>query len=213
VDINISNEELLQELSKEEYRYSRIPVYDETIDEIKGILNVKDLIKNMHKKSFKIKNIMNEAYFVPQNKLINELFRELQINKIQMAIIVDEYGGTAGLVTMEDILEEIVGEIYDEYDEVEDIYQEIDENTFILSGSMAIYEVEGLLNIEIEDGDYDTLSGYLIEELGRIPSEKEKKIVVETPDITYKIEEIKDKRITRVKACKNNPKKDEIEEE
>ena len=214
VDMNLSISEAIEEMTEnEDFRYSRIVVYDENIDDVKGIVYLKDILLSGKNKNTKIKNLVKEAYFVPDTKPVNELFEELRRNRKQIAIAVDEYGGTSGLVTMEDILEEIVGEIYDEYDEVEDIYQEIDENTFILSGSMAIYEVEGLLNIEIEDGDYDTLSGYLIEELGRIPSEKEKKIVVETPDITYKIEEIKDKRITRVKACKNNPKKDEIEEE
>ena len=108
VDINISLNELLEELSDEEYRYSRIPVYDETIDEIKGILYVKDVLKNINKKNFKVKNVVKEAYFVSQNRLINEVFRELQKNKKQIAIILDEYGGTAGLVTMEDILEELV---------------------------------------------------------------------------------------------------------
>ena len=183
VDMNLSISAAIEEMTEnEDFRYSRIVVYEESIDDVKGIVYLKDILLSGKNKNTKIKNLVKEAYFV------------------------------SGLVTMEDILEEIVGEIYDEYDEVEDIYQEIDDNTFILSGSMAIYEVEGLLNIEIEDGDYDTLSGYLIEELGRIPAENEKKIVVETPDITYKIEEIKDKRITRVKACRNNPKKDENEE-
>ena len=213
VDMNLSISEAIEEMTEnEDFRYSRIVVYDENIDDVKGIVYLKDILLSGKNKNTKIKNLVKEAYFVPDTKPVNELFEELRRNRKQIAIAVHEYGGTSGLVTMEDILEEIVGEIYDEYDEVEDIYQEIDENTFILSGSMAIYEVEGLLNIEIEDGDYDTLSGYLIEELGRIPSEKEKKIVIETPDITYKIEEIKDKRITRVKACRNNPKKDENEE-
>ena len=212
VDMNLSISEAIEEMTEnEDFRYSRIVVYDENIDDVKGIVYLKDILLSGKNKNTKIKNLVKEAYFVPDSKPVNELFEELRRNRKQIAIAVDEYGGTSGLVTMEDILEEIVGEIYDEYDEVEDIYQEIDDNTFILSGSMAIYEVEGLLNIEIEDGDYDTLSGYLIEELGRIPAENEKKIVVETPDITYKIEEIKDKRITRVKACRNNPKKDEEE--
>ena len=110
------------------------------------------------------------------------------------------------MVTMEDILEEIVGEIYDEYDEVKNTWKSIDENTFILSGSMNIYEVEKVLDIKIEDGDYDTLSGYLLEKLGKIPSEKESPLI-ETLDINYKIEKIKNKRIIKVKACKNNPEK------
>lgn len=202
IDIHTTPAELLELISEEEYRHSRIPVYDETIDEIKGILYVKDILKNMNKKTFRIKTTMKEPYFVPQNKLINELFRELQKNKKQMAIIVDEYGGTAGLVTMEDILEELVGDIYDEYDEIEEEYEKIDENTYILSGSMTIYDVNKLLNTKIPEGDYDTLSGYLQEEMGRIPEDEELP-VIETKEVTFKIEEYEDKRIVKVKACKN----------
>ena len=206
VDVNISNEELMQEISKEEYRYSRIPVFDETIDEIKGILYVKDILKNINKKSFKVKNIMKDAYFVSQNRLINEVFKELQKNKKQIAIIVDEYGGTAGLVTMEDIIEELVGDIFDEYDKVEEQFEEIDENTYMLSGNMTIYDVNKLLNANIPEGDYDTISGFLQEKLGRIPEEKENPII-DTENVTYKIEEYEDKRIIKVKACKNNIEK------
>ena len=209
VDINISNEELINELSKEEYRHSRIPVYDETIDEIKGILYIKDVLKNINKKTFKVKNIMKEAYFVSQNKLINEIFKELQKSKKQMAIVIDEYGGTAGLITMEDILEEIVGDIYDEYDDIEAEYEKIDDKTYILLGRMPIYEVNKLLGSHIPDGDYDTLSGYLQEELGRIPTEEELPIV-ETEELTFKIEEYEDKRILKVKVCKNE--QEEIQE-
>ena len=202
VDINISKSELLEELEEVEYRYSRIPVYDETIDEIKGVIYVKDILKNINKKTFKVKNILNEMLFVSQNRLINEVFKELQKNKKQIAIVVDEYGGTAGLITMEDIVEELVGDIYDEYDEEEKEFEKIDENTYMLTGNMPIHEVNKLLNAEIPDGDYDTLSGYLQEELGRIPDEEETP-VIETKKVTYKIEETEDKRILKVKACKN----------
>ncbi len=202
VDINTSAGELLEEIIKDDCKHSRIPVYDETIDEIKGILYVKDLIKNINKKTFKIKSIMKEAYFVSQNKLINELFKEMQKNKVQIAIVVDEYGGTAGLVTMEDILEEIVGDIFDEYDEIEEEYEKIDDKTYIISGSMPIYDVNKILKSNIPEGDYDTLSGYLQEELGRIPSEEENP-VIETKELTFKIEEYEDKRILKVKVCKN----------
>ena len=212
VDINISHEELLEELSHEEYRYSRIPVYNENIDDIKGILYVKDVLKNIKKKSFKVKNLIKDAYFVSQNRLINEVFKELQKNKVQIAIILDEYGGTAGLITMEDIIEELVGDIYDEYDKEEKQFEEIDENTYILVGSMPIYDVNKLLNADIPEGDYDTLSGFLQEELGRIPEEEENPII-ETDKVTYKIEEYEDKRILKVKACKNNVKDlDQVEE-
>lgn len=203
VDINISTEELLQELSKGEYRYSRIPVYDETIDEIKGILYVKDVLKNVNKKTFKVKNIIKDVYFVSKNRLINEVFKELQKNKKQIAIIVDEYGGTAGLITMEDILEELVGDIFDEYDKEEKEFEQIDQNTYLLSGSMTINDVNKLLDANIPEGDYDTISGYLQDKLGRIPQEEETPIV-DTENVTYKIEEYEDKRILKVKACKNN---------
>ena len=206
VDINTSPGELLEEIIKDDCKHSRIPVYDETIDEIKGILYVKDIIKNINKKTFKIKNIMKEAYFVSQSKLINELFKELQKNKKHIAIIVDEYGGTAGLITMEDILEEIVGDIFDEYDEIEEEYEKIDDKTYIISGSMPIYDVNKLLDAHIPEGDYDTISGYLQEEMGRIPSEEEIPII-ETEELTFKIEEYEDKRILKVKVCKNEDAK------
>lgn len=202
VDINMTPGELLEEIIEDDCRHSRIPVYDETIDDIKGILYVKDLIKNITKKTFKIKNIMKEAYFVSQNKLINEIFKELQKNKMQIAIVVDEYGGTAGLVTTEDILEEIVGNMYDEYDEIEEEYEKIDDKTYIISGSMPIYDVNKILKSHIPEGDYDTLSGYLQAELGRIPDEEENPII-ETKELTFKIEEYEDKRIIKVKVCKN----------
>lgn len=130
-------------------------------------------------------------------------------NKMQIAIIIDEYGGTAGLITMEDILEELVGDIYDEYDKEEKEFEKIDENTYIIVGSMPIYDVNKLLNANIPEGDYDTLSGFLQEKLGRIPEEEEKPII-ETKEVTYKIEKYEDKRILKVKACKNNEK--QIEE-
>lgn len=202
VDINSSISDVIEDLS-EDYRYSKIPVYDNSIDEIRGIVYIKDILISQKNKNTKIKGLVKKAYFVSEAKPVNELFDELRKNKKQIAIVVDEYGGTAGLVTIEDILEEIVGEIYDEYDEVIEKYTKLDENTFVFDGSIALYEVEKLLNIKIPDGDYETLSGYLIEVLGRIPAENEKPII-ETEKITYKVEKCKDKRILKVKACKNN---------
>lgn len=104
--------------------------------------------------------MVKDAYFVSQTRLINEVFKELQKNKMQIAIIIDEYGGTAGLITMEDILEELVGDIYDEYDKEEKEFEKIDENTYIIVGSMP--DVNKLLNANIPEGDYDTLSGFLL---------------------------------------------------
>lgn len=202
LDMHLSIGEVIEELTDDD-RYSRIPVYDETIDEIKGVVHIKDILLSTKNKNTKIKSLMKEAYFVPETKLVNELFAELRKNKKSMAIIIDEYGGTSGIVTMEDVLEEIVGEIYDEYDKVENKFEKVDETTYIFDGSIAIFDVEKILDIEIPDGYYDTLSGYLLEELGRIPKDKEK-LVIETKEATYKIEEIKDKKIQRVKVCKNN---------
>lgn len=201
LDMNLSIAKVIEELT-EDFRYSRVPVYDETIDEIKGIVYIKDILLSTKNKNVKIKNLVKEAYFVPDTKPVNELFNELRKNRKQIAIVVDEYGGTAGIVTMEDILEEIVGEIYDEYDVVQKSYEKIDDNTYILNGGLQVSEVEKLLDIEIPEGDYDTISGYLIEELGRIPTEKEK-VTIETEEITYKVESVKDKRIVKIKACKN----------
>ena len=130
IEANQNLYDILDEI--DEYKYSRIPVYEDTIDDIIGILFLKDILKSVSaRKEIKIKDIMRDAYFVPESKPIDEIFKELQTNKKQMAIVVDEYGGTAGLLTMEDILEELVGNIFDEYDEVEDEYKKIDENTAI----------------------------------------------------------------------------------
>ena len=210
LDMNLSISEVIEELTEDD-RYSRIPVYDETIDEIKGIVYIKDILLSQKSKNTKIKNLIKDAYYVPENKLVNELFAELRKNKKQIAIVIDEYGGTAGIVTMEDILEEIVGDIYDEYDEEEYKYQKIDENTYLIDGSISIYELEKILNIEIPDGEYDTVSGYLLEQLGRLPYKNEKP-VIETEKATYKIEEFRDNRIIKIKTCKNNSNQEESED-
>ena len=200
IEINSEIKDVLQEL--DEYKYSRIPVYEDTIDDIKGILFVKDLLKYFYEqKNFQIKDIIRDAYFVTENKPINELFKDLKKNKMQMAIVIDEYGGTAGVVTMEDLLEEIVGNIFDEYDEIEHDYTKIDDYTFLISGSVSINNLKKILDIDLEEGDYDTLSGYLLDLLGRIPNDNENPII-ETEKVNYKIEKYEDKRIILVKACK-----------
>ena len=204
IEINEDVYEILDEI--DEYKYSRIPVYEETIDDIKGILFLKDILKLVStRKEFKIADIMRDAYFVPESKPIDEIFEELQANKMQMAIVVDEYGGTAGLLTMEDILEELVGNIFDEYDDVEVEYKRLDDNTYLIDGSVSLYEMKKIFDIELPEGDYETLSGYLIEKLGRLPEEDEHP-VIEDEHLTYKIEEYEDRRIKWVKVCKNNNK-------
>lgn len=191
------------DLLNEDTRYSRVPIFDENIDNIKGIVYLKDMLLTQKNKNTKLKNIAREATFILEGLYIDDAFKELKKTKKQIAIVVDEYGGTAGIITMEDILEEIVGEIYDEYDVIEAKYKKIDNNTYILDGELQIYEVEKLLGIDLPEGDYDTISGYLLMELNRIPNDKEKGIVVETEKVTYRIEKIEDNRITKIKACKN----------
>lgn len=196
-----------------EYKYSRIPVYDENIDNIVGVLFIKDLLAYVYtKKEAKIKKLMRPACFVSESKPINEFFKEMQRDKQQLAIVLDEYGGTAGIITMEDIIEELVGNIFDEYDEVEKDYEKIDDNTFLINGSVSIYDLRKILDVEIPEGDYDTLSGYLIEILGRIPQDDEKP-EIETEKVTYKIEEYEEKRILWVKACKNQTLEEKNESE
>lgn len=201
LDIDMTIAEVIEKLS-EDMRYSRIPVYDENMDNIKGIIYIKDLLISNKNKNSKIKSLVKEAYFVSETKRVNELFQELRKDKKQIAIVLDEYGGTAGMVTMEDILEEIVGEIYDEYDKETDKFKKIDNNTFLFDASIALYDVEKFLDIDIDEEDVDTLCGYLIKKLDRIPKDGEKPIV-ETEKVTYKIEKVKDRKILKVKACKN----------
>ena len=202
LDMNLSISEVIEKLS-EDTRYSRIPVYDETIDNIKGIVYIKDILLSTKNKNSKIKNLVKEAYFVSETKMVNELFQELRKSKKQIAIVLDEYGGTAGMVTMEDILEEIVGEIYDEYDKETDKFKKIDNNTFIFDASIALYDVEKILDIKIDEEEVDTLGGYLIKELDRIPKDGEKPII-ETEKVTYKIDKVLERKIIKVKACKNS---------
>ena len=209
IDVKSNVQDILRDLK--EYKYSRIPVYEENIDNVVGILFIKDLLAYAYSnKEVKIKKLMRPAYFVSENKQINELFRDMKKNKQQLAIVLDEYGGPAGIISMEDIIEELVGNIFDEYDDVEKDYEKIDDNTFMINGSVSIYELRKILNVTIPEGDYDTLSGYLIELLGRIPSDDETP-VIETEKVTYKIEDYEEKRILWVKACKNQVPEDQEE--
>ena len=200
IEVNDNLYELLDKI--DEYKYSRIPVYEKTIDEIVGILFLKDILKAMSKGTkIEIKQIMRKAYFVPESIPIDELFKDMQTNKQQLAIVIDEYGGTSGLVTMEDILEELVGNIFDEYDDEELEYKQIDENTYLVEGNMPLYELKRLLATNFKDGDYDTISGYIIDKLGKIPAQGEK-ISVEDNKFIYNIEEVEDNKIKWVKIVK-----------
>jgi len=196
--------EIMKVISEE--KYSRIVVYDDNIDNIIGLFHVKDVVKYFlsdehNRRGFDLNEILKKPYFVPFSKKTDELFQEMQRDKVHMAIVIDEYGGTAGLVTMEDLIEEIVGNIFDEYDleEEEDICV-IDEKTYRINGTTDLTDVADLLQITFEDEqDYDTLGGYLIGRLGRIPDEGEKpEIIVE--NWLFRIESIEEKRIEKVLA-------------
>jgi len=184
-------------------KYTRYPVYEDDIDNIIGILNIKDLIPLLedNREDFSLEKIMRQPYFVPASKKTDELLRELQNRKTHMAVAIDEYGGTAGIVTIEDLIEEIVGNIFDEYDEVEKDFEKLDENTFLINGVASLERVTDVLEVDLPVDDYDTLSGFLIGQLGRIPREEEKP-VIEYDGVVFKVEEMAEKRIVKVKACK-----------
>ncbi|MBP3930277.1 MAG: HlyC/CorC family transporter [Peptostreptococcaceae bacterium] len=197
IDINDSISENLEDILNS--GYSRIPVYEDTIDNIVGILYIKDILLEAKKVGFEnidIKNILNEPYFVVENKRSNELFKELKEKKVHLSLLFDEYGGITGLVTMEDLIEAIVGDIEDEYDNEESSISKIDDKTFKVKGSLSVSEFNNRFDIHLEEGDYDTINGYLLTKLGNIPNEKE---VIELENITFKIEKVKNRRIEDIK--------------
>ena len=207
LDADLSVSDAIEEITADN-RFSRMPVYEETLDKIKGIVYVKDIVTSLKNKRTKIKSLVKEAYYVSELSHINDVFKELRKSKKQIAIVLDEHGGTAGIVTMEDIVEELVGEIYDEYDVKKKKYEKISEDEYMIEGELPVYEVEKILDISIPEGEYDTLSGYLIFKLNRIPSAKEKP-VIETDDVSYQVMQFKDNRITKVKATKHAKQLDE----
>ena len=169
LEVNTTRDELLAELITE--GYSRMPVYDDTIDKIIGIVHAKDILPLMVKQvDFKLRDIIRKPYFIPETKPINDLMAELKQKRIQIAIVLDEFGGTAGMVTLEDIVEELVGEIQDEYDEEKPIVEKLTETEFVVNALAPIYDVNEHLPYDLpEDGDYDTVSGWLGDIFGKIP--------------------------------------------
>lgn len=188
-----------------EEKYTRIPVYEESIDNIVGILHVKDLIKYIGVGSdtadFDLRKIIRKPYNVPWSKKADELFSELQKNKVHMAIIIDEYGGPAGIVTVEDLVEEIVGNIFDEYDEEEKDFEKLDESTYIFSGTAGLDVLNEWADAQLPEDEYDTLSGFIISQLGRIP-EYDEKPEIEFNGLLFKVEEVSEKRIEKIKVCR-----------
>jgi CBS domain containing-hemolysin-like protein len=175
VEIETGQNELIEILIAE--GYSRIPVYEETIDKIVGIVHAKDILPLLaHKKLFELKEIIRKPYFIPETKKINDLMAEMKQKRIQIAIVLDEFGGTAGMVTLEDIVEELVGDIQDEYDEEKPIVEKVNENEFIVNALAPIYDVNSHLPHDLpEDGDFDTVSGWLGDIFGKIPDVGEQK--------------------------------------
>ncbi|KPU45750.1 magnesium and cobalt efflux protein CorC [Oxobacter pfennigii] len=185
-------------------KYTRVPVYRDNIDNIIGILHIKDLFSYLRQDpdtAFDIKSILRHPYYVPASKRTDELLKELKRKKSHIAVVIDEYGGTSGIVTIEDLLEEIVGSIWDEYDEEEKQIEKIDETTFLIKGSTDLDYVEDLLDVKLPSDDYDTLGGFIISQLGRIPHEDETPFV-EFDGFLFKVEEVSEKRIVKVKVCK-----------
>ncbi len=202
LQIDSSLDEVINTMVKEQF--SRIPVYEGTIDNIIGILHVQDLVPALknNKSGFNLKKIIRPAIMVPTSKMTDELFKELQRKKSHMAVVIDEYGGTAGIVTIEDLLEEIVGNIFDEHDEEIKEFEKIDEHTFLAEGTVSLNDLNDLLDVQLpESDDYDTLGGFITGQLGRIPDEDEKP-VVQYKGYIFQVENIEDRRITKVRIKK-----------
>lgn len=186
--------------------YSRIPVYEEDIDNIIGILYIKDLFREARKCGFEnvdIRSILRPPYFVLENKNIDELFKEMQSYKKHMAVLIDEYGGFSGIVSIEDLIEEVMGNIEDEYDEAEPAIKKIDSNTFIIPGMLSINNFNDYFNVDIINENYDTMSGFIIDIIGHIPNNTEENNI-EYENLIFKIEEVKEKRIEKIKLCIQN---------
>ncbi|MBP3628450.1 MAG: HlyC/CorC family transporter, partial [Anaerotignum sp.] len=200
IDINDPTSEYIDELM--ELRYSRIPVYDDDNDNIIGILNIKDYLINARETGFDnvdISNILRKAYFVPETKNIDSLFFEMQKMKQHIAILIDEYGGFAGIVTMEDIIEEVMGEIDDEYDEETVEIEKIDDNTYRLEGYAELDHINEELGTRFDSEDSETIGGFLVDIMGEIPEENEQDRTVEFENYVFKIESVKERRIESVK--------------
>ncbi|WP_299672410.1 gliding motility-associated protein GldE [uncultured Polaribacter sp.] len=199
-----SYEEILDKISNK--GYSRNPVYHENIDNIIGVLYAKDLLAHLNKKVFKWQNLLREPFFVPENKKLDDLLGDFRAKKNHLAIVVDEYGGTSGLVTLEDVIEEIVGDINDEFDDDDLSYSKIDENNYIFDGKTTIKDFCKVLDDEDEEifeeekGESETLAGFILEISGKFPKKGEK---ISFKNYTFTIEALDKKRIKQVKATRN----------
>lgn len=196
IDKNISVDELFEK--KEVEVYSRIPVYEDEADNIVGILFMKDLMIEAYRKGFqnvKLTEIMQEAYFVPETKNVNELFNEMQAEKKHIAILIDEYGGFSGIVTLEDLIEEVMGNIADEFDADDSSIKKLAINKYLINGELSLNDLNDYFHIELESKHYDTLSGLLIEHMGYIPEDDEDIEPIIIDGISFKPKRVKDKKI------------------
>jgi gliding motility-associated protein GldE len=194
--------------------YSRIPVFEENFDKISGVLYIKDLMPNLDQgKNFLWQNLIRPAFFVPENKKIDDLLKEFQEKKIHMAVVVDEYGGSSGVVSLEDIIEEIVGDISDEFDDEDVFYSKLDDKNYVFQGKILMNDFYRVLEIEGEEfeeekGDSDTLAGFILEIHGKIPKRNEK---IYFKNYLFVIEAADSRKITSLKLTileeENNDKK------
>ena len=213
IDIEDPPEEYVDDLMK--LRYSRIPVCQGETDNIIGILNIKDYLIQAWEKGFEavdIASILRTPYFVPETKNIDALLFELQKMKQQIAILIDEYGGFSGIVTMEDILEQVVGDIDDEYDEEEEIIDKVDDHIYLVDGDVSLEDLDEELGIDLTSETSETIGGFLIDMLGEIPDENDVGRIIEFENYQFKIMAIQDRRIERVKIYILDPAEQEAED-
>lgn len=199
---DISFEELIDIVSEE--NYSRYPVYHNTLDDIIGVVHIKDLLTLFKHADKDIKKVMRKPYFVPEGKLADELLGEMKSSKNHLAVVVDEYGLTAGVITMEDLIEEIVGRIYDEHDTVDFMMHQTEENTYLVNGMLHIDDLNKMLDLKLPTDEYDTFAGFIIGLLGYIPQDGEKPSVV-YENLSIFVEQVKKKTITLVKVVIAHP--------
>ena len=180
-----------------EHLHSRVPVFDETVDQIVGVLYTKDLLPYLRglPPGFDVRAHLHPPYFVPESKRADALLREFQAKKLHLAIVVDEYGGTAGLVTLEDLLEELVGEIRDEFDEEERLIQKLDATTYRVSGKLSIEELNAATGLNLPNESFDTVGGWVLDLFGRVPHKGEK---AHTDEVTVAVEKVQRTRIVEV---------------
>lgn len=213
IDIEDPPEEYVDDLMK--LRYSRIPVCQGETDNIIGILNIKDYLIQAWEKGFEsvdIASILRAPYFVPETKNIDALLFELQKMKQQIAILIDEYGGFSGIVTMEDIIEQVVGDIDDEYDEEEEIIDKVDDHIYLVDGDVSLEDLDEELGIDLTSETSETIGGFLIDMLGEIPDENDVGRIIEFENYQFKIMAIQDRRIERVKIYILDPAEREAED-